>query len=226
MPRTARVAPGGMVFHVLNRGVGRMKLFYKDADYEAFERYLEKTLETCPMRICAYCLMPNHWHLLLWPEKDGDLGAFMQKLTVTHARNWQEYRKKVGMGHVYQGRYKSFPVETDDYFYQVARYVERNAFRAKLVPQADQWRWCSLWRREHGDIEQRRLLSKWPLPLPRKWRAHVQKPQTKSELDAIRRSVNKGVPFGSDDWTKNTAKDLGLQSTMRPRGRPKKKATD
>jgi len=86
-----------MVFHVLNRGVGRMKLFYKDADYEAFERYLEKTLETRPMRICGYCLMPNHWHLLLWPENDGDLGAFMQKLSITHARNWQEYRKKVGV---------------------------------------------------------------------------------------------------------------------------------
>ena len=133
MPRTARIAPGGMVFHVLNRGVGRMRLFYKDGDYDAFEKYIEKTLETRPMRICGYCLMPNHWHLLLWPENDGDLGAFMQKLTITHVRNWQEHRKKVGMGHVYQGRYKSFPVETDEYFYQVARYVERNALRGKLV---------------------------------------------------------------------------------------------
>ena len=91
-----------MVFHVLNRGVGRMRLFYKDADYEAFERNLEKTLETCPMRICGYTLMPNHWHLVLWPEKAGELGDFMQKLTVTHVRNWQEHRRKVGMGHVLQ----------------------------------------------------------------------------------------------------------------------------
>src|ERR1044072_3225821 len=98
MPRTARVAPGGMVFHVLNRGVGRRRLFSKDADYEAFQRILERTLESRPIRILAYCLMPNHWHLVLWPEKTGELGAFMQKLTITHARNWQEHRHRVGYG--------------------------------------------------------------------------------------------------------------------------------
>jgi putative transposase len=87
MPRTARVAPGGMIFHVLNRGVGRMRLFLRDEDFEAFERIIVKTLETRPMRILPYCLMSNHWHLLLWPQEDGDLGAFMQKLTITHARN-------------------------------------------------------------------------------------------------------------------------------------------
>ena len=213
-----------MVFHVLNRGVGRRRLFYKDADYEAFERYMEKTLETCPMRICSYLLMPNHWHLVLWPEKDGELGAFMQKLTVTHVRNWQEHRRKVGMGHVYQGRYKSFPVETDDYFYQVSRYVERNAYRANMVKYVDQWRWSSLWRREHGDSQERQLLATWPLPRPRKWLSIVQDGQTESELKAIRHSVNKGIPFGSETWVKKTAKKLGLESTMRPRGRPKKRS--
>ena len=78
MPRTARIAPGGMVFHVLNRGVGQMDLFAKQGDFEAFERCIEKTLESCPMRIFAYCLMPNHWHFVVWPERDGDPGAFMQ----------------------------------------------------------------------------------------------------------------------------------------------------
>ena len=212
-----------MVFHVLNRGVGRMRLFYKDADYIAFENHVERTLETCPMRICSYCLMPNHWHFVLWPEKDGDLGKFMQKLTVTHVRNWQEHRKKVGTGHVYQGRYKSFPVETDDYYYQLCRYVECNAFRAKQVKSPDQWRWSSLWRREHGTPKQRKLLSRWPLPLPRGWMKTIRREQQSSEVDRIRRSVNKGIPFGSDDWSKSTAKRLGLESTMRPRGRPKKK---
>ena len=107
-----------------------MRLFLKDKDFEAFERIIEKTLESCPMRICAYCLLSNHWHFVLWPEHDGDLGAFMQKLTITHVRNWQENRRRVGYGHLYQGRYKSFPVETDDHFYQLVRYVERNALRA------------------------------------------------------------------------------------------------
>ena len=81
MPRSRRVTPGGIVYHVLNRGVGRSQLFFKDADYLAFEQIMAETLETCPMRICSYVLMPNHWHLVLWPKQDGELAAFMQRLT-------------------------------------------------------------------------------------------------------------------------------------------------
>jgi putative transposase len=95
MPRTARLAPEGMIFHVLNRGVGRIRLFLRDADFEAFERVMAQTLETRPMRILAYCLLSNHWHMVPWPERDGDLGAFMQKLMITHARNWQVHRRRV-----------------------------------------------------------------------------------------------------------------------------------
>ncbi len=190
-----------MVFHVLNRGVGRMNLFKKAGDVDAFERYVEKTLESCPMRICASCLLPNHFHMVLWPEHDGDLGAFMQKLTVTHVRNWQEHRHRVGYGHVYQGRYKSFPVETDDYFYQVVRYVERNALRAGLAEAAEAWLWGSLWRRECGKPADCRWLSDWPLPLPRNWKELVNEPQSEAseaELEAIRRSVVKGRPYGAE----------------------------
>jgi putative transposase len=210
-----------MLFHVINRGVGKMNLFAKDGDYEAFERCVEKTLESRPMRICAYCLMPNHWHFVVWPQHDGDLGAFMQKLAVTHVRNWQEHRRRVGYGHVYQSRYKSFPVETDDYFYQVVRYVERNALRANLVEQAESWRWGSLWRRVFCKAADRKWLSDWPLPMPRDWKDIVNKPQTEAELETIRRSVARSQPYGSDSWIKRTAKDLGLESTIRPRGRPK-----
>jgi putative transposase len=223
MPRTARLAPGGMIFHVLNRGVGRMRLFLRDADFEAFERILAKTLETQPMRILSYALMPNHWHLVLWPQHEGDLGAFMQKLTITHARNWQEHRQRVGYGHLYQGRYKSFPVESDEHFYQVVRYVERNALRAGLVRQAENWRWSSLWRRLHGTPEEQALLSDWPLPQPRAWKQYLNQPQTEAELAALRRSVQRGQPYGGQRWVNLTAKRLGLESTLRKRGRPFKK---
>ena len=210
-----------MLFHVLNRGVGRMRLFLKEADFEAFERIMEKTLETCPMRIVAYCLMSNHWHLVLWPEHDGDLGTFMQKLTITHARNWQVYRRRIGYGHLYQGRYKSFPIEGDEHFYQVVRYVERNALRQNLVRRAENWRFGSLWRRVHGTPESRQLLSDWPLARPRSWLQYVNQPQSEAELEAIRRSVQRGQPYGGTDWSLSTAKRLGLESTFRPRGRPK-----
>ncbi len=210
------------MFHVLNRGVGRLKLFSKEEDYAAFEGLLEQTRESCAMRICAYCLMPSHWHFVLWPEHDGDLAAFMQQLTTKHVRRWQLRRRSVGYGHVYQGRYKSFPVEEEQYFYQLVRYVERNALRADLVERAEGWRWSSLWRRTWGTPQQKQLLSEWPVPRPRKWCQWVNEPQIEAEVEAIRRCVARGRPLGSDDWVRRTAEELGLQSTLRPPHRPKK----
>lgn len=198
-----------------------MRLFHRDADYEAFERVIAKTLATRPMRILSYCLMPNHWHLLLWPEAQGDLGAFMQKLTITHVRNWQEFQDQVGLGHVYQGRYKSFPVENDEHFYQVARYVERNALRANLVTRAEDWRFCSLWRRARP-ASGRVPIADWPLPVPRLWSQYVNQPQSEAEVSAIRKCLSRGQPYGGDRWVLETAERLDLNSTLRPRGRPKK----
>lgn len=126
------------MFHVLNRGVARMQLFEEAGDHQAFERVMEETLKEVPMRICAYCAMPSHWHMLCWPEKNGELATFMQRLTITHVRRWQEHRHYVRLGHVYQRRYKSFPVEGDEHFLTVARYVERNAQRANLVVRAEE----------------------------------------------------------------------------------------
>ncbi|MDH3718849.1 MAG: transposase [Planctomycetota bacterium] len=212
-----------MPFHVINRGVGRQQLFFDDDDYLAFEKVIAETLEKSPLRICAYCVMPNHWHFVMWPEHDGDLGAFMQRLTVTHSARWKQHKKQVGFGHLYQGRYKSFPIEADDHFLKVVRYVERNALRASLVRKAENWKWSSLWIRKFGSAQHRRLLSPWPVPSPRNWVEHVNRPETEAELKALRRSVNRGTPFGSPAWIHNTAKRLGLEFTTRPRGRPKKR---
>jgi putative transposase len=210
-----------MVFHVLNRGVARMQLFEKPADYQAFEGVLRECQDESPMRICAYSLMPNHWHLLLWPKRDGDLATFMQRLTITHVRRWQEHRGYVGLGHVYQGRYKSFPVESDEHLWVVARYVERNALRAELVLRAEEWRWSSLWRRYHGTKEERSLLSAWPIDMPADWLERVNRSDDKEELEALRRSVQRGRPYGRADWQKRIAKRLGLESAYRPTGRPR-----
>jgi putative transposase len=220
MPRTARIAPGGMVFHVLNRGVARMQLFEKSGDYEAFERVLAETLQEVPLRICAFCAMRSHWHMLCGPERDGDLAAFMQRLTITHVRRWQEHRHSVGLGHVYQGRYKSFPVEEDEHFLAVARYVERNALRANLVARAEEWRWSSLWRRCGGTAEQKAILAAGPLEVPHDWRERVNRPDNEKELEALRRSVQRGRPYGATEWQKRIAKRLGLESAYRSAGRP------
>lgn len=211
-----------MLFHVLNRGVGRRKLFSKENDFAAFEGLLEQTQESRPMRICAYCLMPNHWHFVLWPEHDGDLAAFMQQLTTKHVRRWQLHRRRVGYGHVYQSRYKSFPVEEEEHFYQLVRYVERNALRAGLCERAEAWKWSSLWRRTCGTAEQKQLLSAWPVPYPRGWCNLVNDPQTDAELEAIGRCVARGQPLGSANWVRRTAGQLGLESTLRAPHRPPK----
>ncbi|MCC6682495.1 MAG: transposase [Phycisphaeraceae bacterium] len=223
MPRRARIQPGGYVFHVLNRGNGRMTLFEKPADYTAFEAVMAEASDKAAIRLLAYCLMPNHWHLVLWPQSSGDLGRYMQRLTTMHVRRWHEHRHSAGLGHLYQGPYKSFPIETDRHLLAVCRYVERNALRAELVERAENWRWGSMWRRDHSDVlEGVPPLTDWPVPRPRQWRRLVNLPQTAEELERIHESIRRGRPFGGETWQRRTAHALDLESTFRPRGRPKK----
>jgi putative transposase len=182
MPRTARFAPAGYVYHVLNRAVARLPLFHKDGDYAAFERVLAEALAEHPTRLLAYCLMPNHWHLVLWPEQEGEVTAFTRWLAHTHTMRWHTHYHTLGTGHLYQGRFKSFPVEQDDHLFQLLRYVERNALRANLAPRAEAWRWSSLWRRQHPGALPEIPLAVGPLPLPSGWIDYVNEPQTEAEL--------------------------------------------
>jgi putative transposase len=221
MPRAARNTPGGYVYHALNRAAARQDLFRKPADYDAFSRVLDEALERCPIRLLAYCLMPTHWHFVLWPERDDQLSEFLRWLTLTHSVRLQAHYHSVGSGHVYQDRFKAFPVEADRHLYTVLRYVERNAQRAGLVQRAEDWQWSSLADRLLGGRAARRL-SPWPVPRPRNWISRVGEPQSEAELAALRLSVNRGRPFGSDQWTEKIVEQLGLQATVRPRGRPRK----
>jgi len=224
MPRTARVAPGGWVYHVLNRAVARLPLFRKEEDYAAFERVLLEAYERHPTRILAWCLMRNHWHFVIWPRKDGELTAFLRWLAHTHAMRWHVAHGTVGRGHLYQGRFKSFPVQTDEHFLTVCRYVERNPLKAKAVERAEDWRWGSLWARREGGKELKTLLSDWPVDRPRNWVKLVNEPMTPAETAALRTSIERNRPFGSETWQTRTAGKLGLMHTLRPEGRPKKEA--
>src|SRR5260370_3593149 len=149
MGRPLRASLGGYVYHVLNRGNGRRTVCFKDGDYEAFERILGEALEHDPgMRLLAYTLMPNHWHLVLWPRRDGELSDFGHWLTLTHTQRWHAHYHDIGTGHLYQGRFKSFPIEQDEHFLQVFRDVERNALRAGLVQRGEGGRRWRLVRRQ------------------------------------------------------------------------------
>lgn len=221
MPRRPRLAAGDLAYHVLNRRVGRLPLFDKPADYAAFEKILVEAHAQTKIRIAAYCLMPNHWHLLLWPRHDGELSEVLRWITVTHTQRWHAHHHTAGTGPVYQGRFKSFPVQTDAHFLAVARYVERNALRAKLVARAEDWRWSSLWRRDQRDDKLTTWLSDWPVGRPRDWVAQVNRQQSASELESLRTSVQRGRPFGEEAWVRRMAKRFGMEATLRPRGRPK-----
>jgi putative transposase len=228
MPRRAREIEGGHPYHVLNRANARLPLFTKEADYAAFERVLGEAFQREPLRILAYCLMPTHWHLVVWPKPGAgrQVSEFMRWLTVTHTQRWHAHRHTAGTGHLYQGRFKSFPIASDEHLYTVLRYVERNAARANLVPRAEAWRWSSLWRYYRGDEEARQLLSGWPIPRPEDWLRRVRRAETRNELEALRRSVQRGQPFGSEAWTVRMIARLGLEHTVRPQGRPRKAETN
>jgi len=220
MPKRQMVDSGDFVYHVLNRGAKRSRLFESSSDYRALEQILWEAKVRISMAILAYCIMPNHWHLVLKPSSGKQLSQFMHWFTVTHVHRWQRFHETVGTGAVYQGPYKAIPVETETQFLNVCRYVERNPLRARLVIQAQDWRWSSLWRREHVVDE---MLAAWPVSRPDKWTSLVNGFE-EPELTTIRAAVRRGVPCGDPGWVDQTAHTFGLHAHLNPTGRPKKAA--
>ena len=201
----------------MNRGNRRAQVFHKDEDYAAFARLLRIGCARRDMWLVAYCLMPNHFHLVLWPRKDGDMGEWMQWLLTTHVRRY--HRHYHSSGHVWQGRFKAFPIEENEHLLAVIRYVERNALRANLVKSAENWPWSSL--RYWTEPTQLAFLDPGPVPRGDDWLVAVQEAHTEAELDRLRCSVRRSRPFGGDAWIQETAKSMGLEASCRPVGRPR-----
>lgn len=221
MPRQARVAVADVVYHVINRANGRLPIFHQDKDYQHFEALLQEAKDLTDMRILSYCIMPNHWHLMLYPHTDTVLGEFMSWLTSTHVRQYRTKTETIGYGHLYQDRYKSFPVESNEYCQTLIRYVEQNPLRAKLVTRAEDWPWSSLWRREKGSAAQQRLLAPLPIDLPSDYLTSVNEILNEETLGELRGSVNKGKPYGKDEWVETMVKKFDLAHTVRGAGRPR-----
>jgi putative transposase len=218
MPRRGLQHSNGLVFHVMNRSVRRVRIFCDPRDYGAFEKLLTETLGLIPIRLLAFCLMPNHWHMVLWPVAD-ELPRFMHRLTLTHAKRWHKAHGSERTGPLYQNRYTAVPVQAETHLLTVLRYVERNALRAGLVSSAEQWRWSSLWHRTARSHEV--PLADWPIAMPPNWVSHVNEPQTAGELQSVRASVSHNWPLGERGWRDATARRLGI--SLRGRGRPVKK---
>ena len=219
MPRTARASEGNLYHHVLNRGNARAIVFHKDNDYAAFLAAMTESSVRLPMRVIAYCLMPNHFHLVIRPHGDGDLGRWMHWLLTTHVRRYLRHYHH--SGHVWQGRFKAFPIQDDEHLATVVRYVERNALRAGLAARAEDWPWGSLAAASQGpglDVETLRRKSDW-IEL-------VNTPTGEAEDEAIRVSIARDRPYVSAGWTTQTASPLGLTSSLRPPRRPPRRSVD
>ena len=222
MPRQRRLDVAGGIYHALNRGNARQKVFHKPEDFAAFERVLGEGLERYDVQLFAYTLMPNHWHLVVRPQKDGEMGRMLRWVTATHTQRYHSHYHNAGEGHLYQSRFKSFPIKDDEHFLTVCRYAERNPLRAKLVKKAEQWQFGSLYRFTNKADKDPQLLSPWPIRRTPGWNARVNQALTAKELEAIRTSVQRGRPYGDESWVKDLADKHDLWSTLRRRGRPGK----
>jgi putative transposase len=220
MPRSARAIVAGGCYHVLNRGNNRSTVFHATADYAGFVDLLTAAQQRISLDLFAVCLMPNHFHLVVRAANRDDISRWMHWLLTTHAHRFHMHRGSIGR--VWQGRFKAFPIEQDTHLLTVMRYVERNALRAGLVERAQDWEWGSLAWRFGGTCDE--LLAEPPVARPSNWADYVNSAQTAAELDAIRLSVNRQRPFGSDAWVRHAAPGLGLMGSIRRPGRPRKPA--
>lgn len=219
MPRIKRCIIGGYPYHIINRGNGKQEVFHKDQDFSVFIKFMKEAKRRYLVNIFAYCLMPNHFHLVLMPDLPHYLSEWMHWLTTIHSLHYHNYFQTCG--HIWQGRFRSFIIQNDEHLLTVLRYVEGNPVRAALVPSALDWGWSS--HRERIGIESESLLDNLPLELPDQWTQYIDEPFSEKELEKLRQSVNRQSPFGSIDWQKKICLEFGLESTLRPRGRPRKK---
>ena len=227
MGRLPRAIGEGLIYHALNRGNNRTDVFAEEGDYLAFLYALGQTQSRYPFKLFGYCLMTNHFHLLLQPGPGQSVSRILQSLTVTHT--WRYHKAHQSSGHVWQGRFKSPVIQDDEHLLIVLRYIEANPLRAAMVKDPGDYPWSSF--QYHGLGRPSELLS--PVPAweqlgrteserRRRWRAKVQAKQKTEELRAVRASVGSGRPFGNEEWTKDIARRLQIDLERRPRGRPRK----
>ena len=216
MPRITRGLADNHIYHILNRGNNKQRIFSKQQDYEAFADLIKKAKKLYPLKLLAYCLMPNHFHMIVRPALAEHLSKWMQWLMTSHVRRYNKHHNAVG--HVWQGRFKSFIIQDNEYLINAIRYVEANPVRAGLVNKASDWAWSS--HKETIGERKQCLIDPAPIELPANWREYVDAPIAEKILQDLRKSVERHSPYGSSEWQIQICRQLGLESTLRSRGRP------
>jgi putative transposase len=227
MPRPLRPIDDGLIYHVINRGNNRQNVFHKKDDFQAFLRALADLKARKPFALYGYCLLNNHFHLLIRPIGEESISRIVQSLLVSHTHRYHKHHNSGG--HVWQGRFRSPVIQNDEHLLTVLRYIESNPLRAAIVTNAGEYPWSSF--RVHGLGELDELidplvtydeLSPYPKVRQRQWGEMVHRPLEEAALASIRRSTASGLPYGDEAWVKRLAKKLDLDLTIRPRGRPRK----
>ena len=219
MPRSGRCGVGGICYHALNRGNRRAQVIFKEGDYQAFLKALGNAYQEIAVPVLAYCLLPNHFHIALWPSADGQLGRFLHWWLNAHVRRY--HRHYYSSGHLWQGRTKTFPIGQDEHLLTVLRYIEYNPVRAGLVARAEQWPWSSCPLVAAGRATAALPSRRAGAPRPAVAR-FVNQPLTGLELTYLRTSANRGRPYGKSAWVQETAGAPGPCQVLRPLGRPSK----
>lgn len=218
MPRQPRIDVANEIYHVINRANARQFIFNTDDDYYAIFDALRETLAQYPLEIYSFCLMSNHWHFAVKPLHDGDMGRFFGKLTQKVTQRWHAFHHTTGSGHLFQGRFKSFIIQSDSYFIQLMTYIEANPLRAGLVSRAEDWKWGSLYLRQHYPELASRLLAAWPLEYTGDYIKDVNVPLSEPFLLQVRNSVVRGKPLGEESWINDMVRRFELEYTVRNRG--------
>ena len=219
MPRGRRNFIDGAYYHVVNRGNGKQQIFHSASDYRAFVSWVIQGKNKHNIHLHAFCLMPNHFHLVLQPKIGKSLSKYMHWIMDKHIHNHRKIHDTVG--HIWQGAYGDFIIQGDEHYITVLRYVEGNPVRATLTKSASDWVWSSH-RERIGFSSGGKFLDDGPLSLPNDWKTFVDTPLMAKELEKIRNSVKRGAPYGDKKWQEATAERLGIFNTIRPRGRPPK----
>lgn len=198
---------GGGVAHVLSRANARATLFRTDDEYGDFVGLLDEARRAHGVALLAFCVMPNHFHLVTQVDDGTRLSAMMQWWLTTHVRRHHKRLGTRGQGHLWQGRFKSLPVQEDAHLLTVLRYVLRNPVRAHLVDDAWKWPWSSLWFN--------RMVAPWPVPNPGDLRQWLGGPGSPDHDADVRYAIQRSAPYGDEGWRAATARALGLEPTLR-----------
>lgn len=222
MARKPRLDIPGRAYHVINRSVGRLQLFNEPQDYKLFLNVLMESWEIHQIDIYAFCIMPNHFHMLVRPKEVGDLQKFMHYLSSTYTRRLHIRTNTNGCGPVFQGRYKAIMVQDGKAFETIFRYIELNSVRAKLVQYSDEWEWCSSNARINNTKYNKILANLYEeIPSGSDLRNWIHGFMYEDALENIRVSINKGRPFGDNSWVELMCNEHDLLYTMRVVGRPR-----